>query len=182
LAEASAAKPVTAAPTLGFDTYGMKTMRTEDVLPELAKIGFDSVALDCNLKCDAQPENLPPSRRADIRKIAGDCGLRVTAILGLPEPSASDEAHAAALERLKILAQLAHELDPAQPPLIAAMLGRDPWERMKPLFARRAADWVKVAESSDVTIAVKAHRNTSMDRPSRRWNSSRNSVRRGGYG
>ena len=137
------------------------------MLPELAKIGFDSVALDCQPQVRRPTrKSCSPSRRADLRKIAADCGLRVTAILGLPEPSASDEAHAAALERLKILAQLAHELDPARPPLIAAMLGgRDPWEKMKPLFARRAADWVKVAESSDITITIKAHRNTSMDRP-----------------
>jgi len=152
--------------TLGFDTYGMKTMSTEDGLRELAKIGFDSVALDCNVHCDAEPENLPPARRADLRKIATDCGLRLTAIMGLPSPSFDDQQHAAGLERLKVLAQLAHDLDPAQPPLVnAGLAGRDPWEKMKPLFVRRVADWVKVAESSDITIVVKPHRGTSMDRP-----------------
>jgi len=153
-------------PTLGFNTYGMKTMTTEAVLPELAKIGFDSVELDCNAKCDAEPENLPPARRTAIRQIAADLGLRLTTVQGLPVPSVNDQQHAAALERLKVLAQLAHDLDPAQPLMIEAGLGgRDPWEKMKPLFVRRVADWVKVAQASDVNIVVKPHRDTSMDRP-----------------
>jgi inosose dehydratase len=144
----------------------MKTMTTEVALRELAKIGFDSVELDCNVHCDAEPENLPPARRAEIRKIAADCGLQLTVVQGLPFPSADDQQHAVALERLKILAQLAHELDPARPPMIETGLGgRDPWEKMKPLFLRRVTDWVKVAESSDINIVVKPHRGTSMDRP-----------------
>jgi len=141
-------------------------MSTEDGLRELAKIGFDTVELECHPKCDAEPENLPPARRAEIRRIAADLGLRLSGVQGVPVPSANDQQHAAALERLKVLAQLAHDLDPDHPLLIeAGLAGRDPWEKARPLFLQRVADWAKVAESSDVTIVIKPHRDTSMDRP-----------------
>jgi len=153
-------------PTFGISTYGMKTLATEQTLRELAAIGFDSAELDCMAGRDADPANLTPARRADVRKIAGDLGLRLTAVMGVGTPSASDTAHAANLERFKVMGQLVHDLCPEQPPLIETVLGgKDPWEKMKPLFVRRLADWVKVAESSDITIAVKPHRDSSMDRP-----------------
>lgn len=156
----------TTGPTLGFNTYGMKTLSTEQALRELGAIGFDSVELDCTAGRDADPANLTPARRADIRKIAGDLGLRFTAVQGMGSPSPSDTAHAANLERFKIMAQLVHDLSLGQPPLIEVGLGgRDPWEKAKPLFVRRVADWVQVAESHDFMIVVKPHRDTSMDRP-----------------
>jgi sugar phosphate isomerase/epimerase len=164
--EAPGSKSAPSGPTFGFNTYGMKTFTTEQALHELAAIGFDSVELDCTAGCDADPGNLTPARRADIRQIAGDLGLWLTAVQGVATPSASDAAHAANLERFKVMAQLVHDLCPEHPPLIEAGLGgRDPWEKMKPLFVRRVADWVKLAESHDFNIAVKPHRDTSMDRP-----------------
>jgi inosose dehydratase len=153
-------------PTLGFNTYGMKTLTTEEALRELAKIGFDSVQLDCSAGCDADLPKMTPPRRLKIRKVAEASGLKLTALQGVRSPSADDRQHAADLERLKALAELAHDLWPEQPLLIEAGLGgREPWEKAKALFLRRVADWVNVADTSDVTIVVKPHRDTSMDRP-----------------
>ncbi len=144
----------------------MKTISTEDALRELAKIGFDSVELDCTVGCDADPEQLTPARRTEVRKIAADLGLKLTAIQGVHPPTINDAQHAEGLERFKVLAQLVHDLNPDDPPLIEVGLGgRDPWEKMKPLFVRRVADWVKLAESSDIRFVVKPHRDTSMDTP-----------------
>jgi sugar phosphate isomerase/epimerase len=144
----------------------MKSLTTEQALRELAQIGFDSVELDCTAGCDADPSNLTPARRTDIRKIAADLGLRLTAVQGVGHPSVSDKQHEADLERFKVMAQLVHDLCPEQPLLIEALLGgRDPWEQTKPLFIRRVADWVKLTESSDFSIVIKPHRDTSMDRP-----------------
>ena len=159
-------KSAPAGPTFGFSTYGMKAFTTEQGLHELAAIGFDSIELDCTAGHDADPANLTAARRADVRKIAGDLGLRLTAVMGVGTPSANDTAHAANLERFKVMGQLVHDLCPEQPPLIETVLGgKDPWEKIKPLFVRRLTDWVKVAESSDIRIAVKPHRDSSMDRP-----------------
>jgi inosose dehydratase len=153
-------------PTLGFNTYGMKALTTEEALRELAKIGFDSVQLDCSVGCDADLPKMTPARRTEIRKLAQACGLKLTALQGVRSPSADDRQHAADLDRLKALAELAHDLWPEQPLLIEAGLGgREPWEKAKALFVGRVADWVSVADHSDVTIVVKPHRDTSMDRP-----------------
>ncbi|HEV7401479.1 MAG TPA: sugar phosphate isomerase/epimerase family protein [Chthoniobacteraceae bacterium] len=155
-----------AGPTLGFNTYGMKTLTTEEALRELAKIGFDSVQLDCSVGCDADLPKMTPARRTEIRKLAEASDLKLTALQGMRSPSADDRRHEADLERLKALAELAHDLWPEQPLLIEAGLGgREPWEKAKALFVPRVADWVKVADRSDVTIVVKPHRDTSMDRP-----------------
>ena len=153
-------------PTLGFNTYGMKTLSTEQALRELAKIGFDSIELDCGPGCDAEPAKLDAARRRDVRQVAADCALWLTTLQGMPTPTVNDATHAQGMERLKTLAQLAHDLCPEEPLLIEAGLGgRDPWDKMRPLFERRVADWLKVAEAADVHLVVKPHRDTSMDRP-----------------
>ncbi len=152
--------------TLGFNTYGMKTLSTEDAIRELAKIGFDTIELDSTVGTDGDPASLTPARRVEVRKIIADLGLKLTAIQGLPTPTIDDKKHAEGLERLKVLAQFVHDLDPAQPPMIECGLGgRDAFEKMRPLFVRRVADWVKIVESTDIHMVVKPHRDTSMDRP-----------------
>jgi inosose dehydratase len=152
--------------TLGFNTYGMKSLTTEDAIRELAKIGYDTIELDSTAGTDGDPMNLTSARRADLRKMTKDLGLKFTAVQGVRPPSIDEKQHAANLERFKVLAQLCHDLDPGRPPLIECGLGgRDPFEKMKPFFVKRVADWVKVAESSDIHIVVKPHRDTSMDRP-----------------
>src|SRR6185437_5064287 len=78
-----AAADASAAPTLGFNTYGMKTLTTEQAIAELARIGFDSVQLDCSAGCDADPANLTPARRTEIHKIARDLGMKLTAVQGV---------------------------------------------------------------------------------------------------
>ncbi len=161
-----AARAAATGPTLGFNTYGMKTLTTEEALKELASIGFDSVELDCGKDCDAEPGNLSAARRTAIRQLATDLGLRLTAVQGLPVPSIDDTAHQAGLERMKVLAQLAHDLGQHQPLMIEAGLGgRDPWDKAKALFIRRVADWVKVIDEAGITLVLKPHRDTSMDRP-----------------
>lgn len=153
-------------PTLGFNTYGMKSVTTEEAMRELAKIGFDSVQLDCTAGCDADPGNLSAGRRAGIHKLAGELGLKLTAIQGANNPTVDEKKHAEGIERLKVLAQLVHDLDGERPPLIEIGLGgRDAFEKMKPLFVRRVAEWVKIADAMAVRIVVKPHRDTSMDRP-----------------
>lgn len=165
IGDAPASKPAVAA-TLGFNTYGFRTMKTEDVIRELAKIGYDSVQFDSGEGRDADPVTVNAGRRGDFRRVLSDCGMKLTAMQGVGRPSSSDKQHKADMERLRTMIEFAHELCPDHPPLIEAGLGgKDPWAKMKPLFERRVADWIKLAEASDITIVVKPHRDTSMDRP-----------------
>jgi inosose dehydratase len=161
------AKPANAVvSTLGFNTYGLHQLTTEDAIRTLAKIGYDSVQFDAGARTDADPATVNAARRADLRKVLQDTGLKLTAMQGVGSPTVDDKRHAADLERFKVMAQYAHDLCPGHPPLIEAGLGgRDPFAKMKPLFLRRLADWVKLAEASDIHIVIKPHRDTSMDRP-----------------
>ncbi len=152
--------------TFGFNTYGFRTLKTEEVIRELAKIGFDTVQFDASAGLDADPVTVGADRRAEFRRVVRDCGIQITALQGVGRPTVSDTQHAKDLERFKVMMQYAHDLNPDHPPLIEAGLGgRDPFAKMKPLFEKRVADWVKLAEANAITIVVKPHRDTSMDRP-----------------
>ena len=47
-----------AAMTLGFSTYGMKSLPTEDAISTIARIGFDAVELTVWPEWDAAPDNM----------------------------------------------------------------------------------------------------------------------------
>ena len=79
----------------------MKTLSTEDAIRELGKIGFDTIELDSTVGTDGDPASLTPARRADVRKIIADLGLKLTAIQGMPTPTIDDKKHAEGLERLR---------------------------------------------------------------------------------
>jgi inosose dehydratase len=74
-------------------------------------------------------------------------------------PLLSDEKmRAANLQRLKLAAELAHQLAPDRPPLIETVLGSKPaeWDAAKEKMAARLKDWAKVAEENKVVVAIKA--------------------------
>jgi sugar phosphate isomerase/epimerase len=65
-----------------------------------------------------------------------------------------------------VLPKLDNYQNPFAPPLlVSGWGGGHPWEKMKPLFVRRVADWVKLSDSHDFHFVVKPHRDTSMDTP-----------------
>ena len=66
---------------LGFGTYGMKTLKTEKAFEVLADIGFDAVELACFPDWDADTAKLSKERRKSLRKLLGDTGLELTAIM-----------------------------------------------------------------------------------------------------
>jgi len=151
--------------TFGFGTYGMKSLTAEQAIGALADIGFDSVMLDCSTGWDSDPSNLPAARRADIRKSLNDRGVRLPALEDDLHPDHDDKKNAAQEEHLKALAQLSHDLSPDAPPIVETMIGGTAeWSKIKPLFLKRLESWAKIAQSSDITLAIKAHANTSMYR------------------
>jgi inosose dehydratase len=153
-------------PTFGFSTYGMKSLSTEKAIDAIAQIGYDALEISCLAGWDADPAALSAERRADLRKRIDGAGLRLTSLMENLPPQADDAKHAAALERLKGAAALAHELAPDRPPILETVVGGGKeWETARPLFLRRLPDWVKLAESADVTIAIKPHRMSALSRP-----------------
>jgi inosose dehydratase len=159
----AAANPASAACTFGFGTYGMKSLTTEEAIRTIADIGFDSVMLDSNKGWDAEPGNLSAARRAEIKKLLKDRGLRLPLLEDDLHPDHDDKKNAMQEDHLKALAQMGHDLSPDAPPVIETMVGGSAeWTKIKPVFLKRLESWAKIAESSDVTIAIKAHAATSM--------------------
>ena len=71
------------------------------------------------------------------------------------------------LERVKLAAQLAHDLAPDQPPLLQGVLGgSDSWKEMKPFYVEELGQWIPVANEFKLNIAIKPHRGSAMSRPS----------------
>ena len=75
LAQATRPSP---ALTLGFSTYGAKSLTTEAAIALIKTTGFDSVELTIWPGWDANPATMAPRRRKEIRKRLSDAGLRVT--------------------------------------------------------------------------------------------------------
>lgn len=158
-------------PVIGFanGTYGMKTMTTGDALRTLAEIGYDGVEL-CAIKgWPTDPEKLSAPERKDVRKLIGDTGLAVPAMLESLPVSTVPDKRAANLERLKQTIALGHELVPSNPPVIDTILGgkSTEWEELKRPIVDTLGEWAKVAESTNTTVCFKPHAAQAINSPER---------------
>lgn len=151
--------------TLGFSTYGMKSLSTERACRELAQIGYDSVELTVRSGWDADSAALLPARRKALRSLLSQLPLRLTSLMEHVSPT-DERQQAVALERLKLAAGAAHDLAPERPPVVQTVLGGGRFEEAKGQLRDRLAEWVRVADEADVTIAIKPHRGGVVSRPS----------------
>lgn len=150
--------------TLGFSTYGMKSLTTERALEVLAEIGFDAVELTVRSGWDADSARMVRSRRAKLAELLKQRGLRLTSLMEHVFPT-SEETQRDALERLKLAAELAHDLAPAKPPLIQTVLGGGRFEDQKNTLRDRLGAWLRLAEREKITIAIKPHRGGVVSQP-----------------
>jgi len=150
--------------TLGFSTYGMKSMKSEQAICVLAEIGYDSVELTVRSGWDADSERLNPQRKTSLRKQIADAPLQLTSLMEHVSPL-GNEQQATALKRLKLAAGLAHDLAPNAPPHIQTVLGSGHFQEKKQQLRDRLAEWVKLADSTETMIAVKPHRGGVVSQP-----------------
>jgi sugar phosphate isomerase/epimerase len=158
-------------PEIGFatGTYGMKRMATGDALRTLAKIGYDGVELCLIASWPADPAKLSAADRRELRKLIGDTGLALPAVLeSLPYGSTpSKRTHN--IERLKAL-DLANELAPANPPVIDTILGRKSadWDKIKGTLVDEVGAWTRVANATRTAVCFKPHAGQAVDTPNGR--------------
>jgi inosose dehydratase len=151
--------------TLGFSTYGLPGMETEEALPLLVEIGFDNVELDARPDGDASPARMMAGRRSNVRRQLHDTGLRLTALMVEQYPPADAARHAPIAEYLRRAAEMGHALSPDRPPLIQTTLGGGRWEDVRGWLVERLGDWVRVADETETIVAIKPHRGGAMSRP-----------------
>lgn len=153
--------------TLGFSSYGTKTLVTEDAIDLLAGIGFDSIELTVWPNWDADPVTFKPQRRATIRKRLIDKRLKLTSLMEHLHIDEKNRSAPARIERIKLAAGLAHDLAPMTPPVLQTTIGGGgQWSDARNRYADEISDWLKVADAEDLVIAIKPHRGGAFSRPS----------------
>ena len=151
--------------TLSIGNYGMKSLKQEEAIEAIARMGYDGTEIATMPEWDSSPAKMPSARRTEIRKLLSDKGLKLTALMENLPPSADDKQHAASLERLKGVIAMSHELVPDAPPLVQTVLGGGMWEMVREMLRDRLADWVKLADETRTVIAIKPHRGGGMSKP-----------------
>ena len=150
--------------TLGFGTYGMKSLTTEKAIETIEKIGFDALEITVREGWDADSAAISRTRRSSLRKRISDSKLRLTSLMEHVFPLAKHQVKA--VERLKLAARLAHDLAPEDPPLIQTVLGSGDFEKSKMALVDGLAEWLKIAEDTKTLIAIKPHRGGIVSKPS----------------
>jgi inosose dehydratase len=142
----------------------MKNLTTDAALRVVAEIGYDSVELCLLDGYDAAPAKLSAERRRDVRKLLGDLGLKLTALMeNVPLGDATMQP--AVRERLRVAAELGHELSTDSPPVVETVMGGGKWDEVRDRYREHLGGWARVAEATKTVIAVKPHRFGAVNLP-----------------
>ena len=118
---------------LAFGTYGMRTLTTEAALRTIARIGYDGVEPALMPGWPTDPAQMSAADRKTLRRLLGDFGLAVPAMLESLPLQGTPKGRAANLDRLKRAVALGNELVPSSPPMVDTILGGKTadWEQIK---------------------------------------------------
>ncbi|MBI3880930.1 MAG: sugar phosphate isomerase/epimerase [Verrucomicrobia bacterium] len=154
---------------LGFSLYGMKSLPLADALQTCAGFGYENVELSLGAGYPTEPKLLSAADRQQVRTLLLRNRLTVSALMDNLSLAADDAAHAKNLERIKVAAQLAHDLAPKNPPILETVLGGKPaeWDGLKDKMAERARDWAREASAAKLTLCLKPHVNSAVNSPER---------------
>ncbi|MBN2309237.1 MAG: TIM barrel protein, partial [Candidatus Hydrogenedentes bacterium] len=144
--------------TFSIGTYAMKDLPVEQAIGIIADAGFDGIEIGVAADWNAAPGRMPAERRRAVRDLIQQRGLALTALMEHLYPAEDDARHAADLERLRGVFELAHDLAPDAAPLVQTVLGGGDWEGCKERFRDRLADWVRIGQEAGTVIAIKPHR------------------------
>ena len=148
--------------TLGFSLYGMKTLKTEESLRQLSKIGYDSVELCLNDGWDAAPKNVTAKRRKEIRILLGDLGLKLTALMINIKLNGEQKV---SIAKIREAGQIGHDLSPDNPPVIESVGGGGKWAEVKNEFRDNLSHWAEAGKASKTIVCLKPHRFGAVNRP-----------------
>ena len=154
--------------TLGFSTYGMKTLTTEQAIAAIDAAGYDAVEITVWPGWDAEPANMSAERRQSVGRLLSGKQLKLTSLMEHISPSADDAEHTKSMERLRGVFQLANDLalEADEKPVVQTVLGGGKWEQKKTLFRDRVGDWAELGKSFGIVTCIKPHRGGGMSRPS----------------
>ena len=155
--------------SLGFSLYGMKTLPLNEALKTCAEIGYANVELALNSGFPSEPKVFTAAARAEAAQQLTALKLDLPCLMVNLSLTADDKGHALNLQSIKDAAQVARDMNAAQPPIIETVLGGKPatWEQQKTGMAERLQSWAETAEKEKTTIALKAHVLSAVNSPER---------------
>ena len=147
----------------------MKTVPLEEALKVCAETGYGNVELALNPGWPTEPKLLDAAARARLSATLRERGLTLSGLMLNMSLATEGQAQVEHLRALAEAAQLAHELQPAQPPLIETVLGGKPaeWDAIKDKMASNLRAWAAVAEKARITLAIKGHVLSAVNSPER---------------
>ena len=151
--------------TLGFSTYGMKSLSTEKCVQVVADTGYDTIEIAARPDWDAAPQRMTPARRRAVRQLLNDRGLGLSALMEHLQPTRTVQTQRQNLDRIQRVADLGQELVPDSTGMIQTTLGGRDWEQSKSLYRDRLGRWIEVGQKMRTVIAIKPHRGGGMSRP-----------------
>jgi len=155
--------------SLGFSLYGMKTLALSEALKTCAEIGYRNVELALNAGFPTEPKVFTTEARAEAVKQLAALKLDAPCLMVNLSLTADDKAHALNLRGIKDAAQVARDMNAAQPPIIETVCGGKPatWEQQKAGMVEKLQAWAEIAEKEKTTIAIKAHVGSAVNSPER---------------
>lgn len=155
--------------SLGFSLYGMKTLSLSEGLKTCAEIGYSNVEIALNAGYPTEPKVFAPEMRKEAVQQLSALKLDVPCLMVNISLTVDDKAHAQHLQTIRDAAQVARDLNAANPPIIETVLGGKPatWEEQKAGMVARLQSWAETAEKEKTTIAIKAHVGSAVNSPQR---------------
>ena len=150
---------------LEIGNYGMQSFAAEEAIDRIRHIGYDGAELCLMPGWPSEPKALSAADRRRIRETRFPIPTMIEAF----NLMATEEAHRTALDRIRAAASLAHDLNPADPPILQTVMGGrvGDWLKIRDTMASRLADWGKVAAKNKIKLAVKAHAMNAVDTPTK---------------
>jgi inosose dehydratase len=154
---------------IGFSLYGMKAIPLLDAIDHCARIGYRQLELSLIPGFAAEPSRFSAASRRAVRERIRSQGLELSSLLININLLGDERAHAANLDVIIRAGELAHQLNDAQPPVVETIMGgkAGEWESTKDQLAARLRAWADAAETSRITLCVKAHAGHAVNSPDR---------------
>lgn len=155
--------------SIGFaiGTYGMKPIPTLTAVQEIARIGYDGVALALMPGWPCDPAQLSSGDRRIIGNALDRHGLALPSVNDALPLMGTREKRAYNIERIKLAAGFVHSLRRREATCLDTILGLKTWdwETAKDRMADELHTWARLAEAEDFTIGIKPHAGQAMDTP-----------------
>ena len=155
--------------SLGFSLYGMKTLPLSEALKTCAEIGYANVEIALNAGFPTEPKVFTMEARKEAAQQLTALKLDLPCLMVNLSLTADDKAHALNLQSIRDAAQVARDMNAAQPPIIETVCGGKPatWEQQKSGMVERLKSWAETAEKEQTMIAIKAHVGSAVNSPER---------------